>query len=90
MRCDGRGTPFPPVAAHGRERSTPVPDVGRFDVGVDRLEDVRAIQREQGDERVLGGVTTSRGHEGRTDLVAVEADGVRLVAEAWPPRMGRR
>ena len=67
------------------ERPVPTLKSERLDVCADRFGDPQAIQREQRDERVLSRRSKSCGDKERADLIAVEADCVRLVVKARPP-----
>jgi hypothetical protein len=61
-----------------------------LDGGPDGLGDPQPVERE---ERTQG-VVPRRGHAGGdeegSELVTVEADGVGLVVESWPPHVGGR
>jgi hypothetical protein len=45
--------------------------------------DSKAVERQNGIESVLDGRSESGGDEKSADFVAVQADGVRLVVQAW-------
>jgi hypothetical protein len=53
-----------------------------LDVRAGGLRDPQPVQREQRDQRVLGGRAEPGGDEDASELVAVQGSGVRLVAEA--------
>ena len=76
--------------AQHRERAVPPFEAERFDVGAERFGDTQAVDRQQGDERVLARRGQPGSDEEGADLVAVQAGGVRLVVQARPANMGRR
>jgi hypothetical protein len=62
-----------------------------LDVRAGRLGHAQAVEREQGDQRVLGGRAEPGGDQERAELVAVQGGGVRLVVQPRPPDVrGRR
>ena len=88
-RCqrDGDGLA---ALAHDGERPMSSLDAEGLDVGSDRFGHPQPVERQQGDQGVLGGGTEPGGDEERPDLVAVQADGVGLVVDPWPADMDRR
>ena len=52
-----------------------------LDVGADGFGDPQPVERQQRDQRVLGGRAEPGGDQQRADLVAVQADRVRLVVQ---------
>jgi hypothetical protein len=61
------------------------------DVAAEGFGDPQAVDRQQTDQRVLGGGAQSGRDQQRADLVAVQPDRVRLVIQSWPAHMrGRR
>jgi hypothetical protein len=53
-----------------------------LDVGAGGLGDPQPVQREQGDQSMLGRRTETGGDEQGAELVAIQGDGVRLVIDA--------
>jgi len=58
-----------------------------LDVGAGGLGDPQAVEREQGDQRMLGRRAEPGGNEQGAELVAVQRDGVGLVVRPRPPDM---
>ena len=54
-----------------------------LDVGTGGLRDPQAVQREQGDQGMLGRRAEPGGHQQRAELVAVEGDSVGLIVHPW-------
>jgi len=52
-----------------------------LDAGAGRLADPQPVQRQQGDQGVLGGWPEPGGGQDRAELVAVQRGGVRLVVQ---------
>jgi hypothetical protein len=65
-------------------------DAERLDVRADRFGHPQPAERQQRDESVLGCRSEAGGDEQRSDLVAVQADGVGLVVDPGPADMHRR
>ena len=76
--------------AHDGERPMPSLDAEGLDVGADRFGDPQPVERQQGDQRMLGGRAEPGGDEERSDLVAVQADRVGLVVDPWAADMHGR
>jgi hypothetical protein len=53
----------------------------RLDVGPRRFRDPQPVERQHGDESTLDGWPQAGGHQKGADLVAVQADGERLVVQ---------
>jgi hypothetical protein len=62
--------PVPPLYAEG------------FDVGASGFGDPQPVERQQRDQRVLGGYAEPGGDQQRAELVAVQPGGVGLVVQA--------
>jgi hypothetical protein len=75
------------LAALAGDRQRPVPafQAQVLDVGAGWFGDPQPVQREQGDERMLGGRAEPGGDQQGAELVAVQCDGVRLVVDSRPP-----
>jgi hypothetical protein len=77
--------------AHDGEGPMSSLDAEGVDVDPDRFGDPQPVERQQGDQRMLACGAESCGDEERSDLVAVQADGVRFVVDPWAAEMdGRR
>ena len=61
-----------------------------LDVGAGGFGDPQAVEREQGDERVLGGRAEPGGDQERAELVAVQGGGVRLIIQPRPAHVRGR
>jgi len=61
-----------------------------LDVGAGSFRDAEPVEREQGDQSVLGGGAEPGGDQQGADLVAVQPGGVGLVVNPGPTNMGRR
>ncbi len=61
-----------------------------FDVGAGGLGHPQPVQREQGDQRVLGGGAEPGSDEQGSDFVAVQADGVGFIVGPRPADVGCR
>jgi hypothetical protein len=59
-----------------------------LDVGPGRFGDPQPVQREQGDQRVLGRRAEPGGYQQGAELVTVQGGGMRLVIHPRPPYMG--
>ena len=80
-RGHGYGDGLATLADDGERPMAPF-DAESFDVGADRFGDPEAVEGQQRDQGMLGGGAESGGDQLDADLVAVQADGVRLVVEA--------
>jgi hypothetical protein len=71
------------LAALAGDNQGPVPALQAqvLDVRARGLRDPQPVQREQGDQRVLGGRAEPGGDQERAELVAVQGGGVRLVVQ---------
>jgi hypothetical protein len=65
-------------------------DTQGLDVGAGGLRDPQPIERQQGDERVLGGLAEPGGDQQRAELVAVQPSGMGLVVRAGTADMSGR
>jgi hypothetical protein len=59
-----------------------------LDISSDGFRDLRAVEGEQGNQRLLTRRREPGGDEQGADLVAVQGGGVRLVVQPRPPRLG--
>jgi len=77
------------LAALAGDRQGPVAalEAQVLDVGAGGLGDPQAVEREQGDQRMLGRRAEPGGNEQGAELVAVQRDGVGLVVRPRPPDM---
>jgi hypothetical protein len=70
------------------QRPVPALQTQMLDVGAGRLRYPQPVQREQGDQRMLGRRAEPGGDQQGAELVAVQGWGVRLIVQAGPPDMG--
>ena len=61
-----------------------------LDVGAGGLRDPQSVQREQGDQRMLGRRPEPGGHQQRAELITVQRDGMRFIVQPRPPHVGSR
>jgi hypothetical protein len=61
-----------------------------LDVGAGRFGDPQPIQREQGDQHMLGRRPEPGGDQQGAELVAVQRDGMGLIVDPRPPDVGGR
>jgi hypothetical protein len=61
-----------------------------LDAGAGGFRDPQPVQREHGDQRVLGRRAEPGGDQEGAELVAVQGDGMGLVIHPRPPDMGSR
>src|SRR5436190_11527786 len=79
-RCERDGDN---LAALAGDHQSPVPalDAQGLDVGTGSFGHAQPVERQQGDQRMLGGLTEPGGNEQRTQLVAVQPGGYRLIIQ---------
>ena len=82
-RCERDGDH---LAALAGDRQGPVPALQAhlLDIGAGGLRDSQPVEREQGDQRMLGRATEPGGDQYGAELVAVQGDGMRLVIQPGP------
>src|SRR6266571_1150969 len=72
------------------QRPVPALQARLLDVGAGGLRDAQPVQREQGDQRMLGRRAEPGGDQHGAGLVAVQGGGVRLAVQPRPPDVGGR
>jgi len=70
--------------------AVPALDAQGLDVGTGGLRNPQPVQGQQRDQRVLGGLAENRGDQQRTQVVAVQPGGVRLIVQAGTADMSGR
>ena len=61
-----------------------------LDIGAGGFGDAEPVESQQGDQRMLGGRAEPRGDQQSAELVAVQADGVRLIVQPGTADVGGR
>jgi len=79
-RCQRNGDDLAALAGDD-QGAVPAFQAQLLDVGAGGLRYPQPVQREQGDQRVLGGRPEPGGDQERAELVAVQGGGVRLVVQ---------
>ena len=82
-RCQRDGDGLAAFAHDGEGPMSSLDGEG-LDVGSDRFGHPQPVERQQGDQGVLGGGAEPGGDKERSDLVSVQADGVGLVVDPGP------
>jgi len=88
-RCQRDGDDLAALPGDGQG---PVPafQAQLLDVSAGGLRDPQPVQRQQGDQRVLGRRAEPGGHQQPAELVAAQRDGMGLIVQPRPPDARRR
>ena len=80
------------LAAFADNRQRAMASLGRqiADIGVERFGDPQAVQRQQRDEGTVSEITQTGLDQQRTEFVAIQAQGSRLVVDLGPANVERR
>ena len=85
--ASGMVTTLPPFPDDHQGPVSPL-DTQGLDVGAGRFGDPQPVERQQGDQRMLGGRAKPGSDQQRAKLVTVEPGSVRFVVQAGPPHVG--